>query len=149
MPKIEREILIDAPIATVYGVITDYERYPDFLPDMREVRVVKRDGDSTIVHFELELIMRISYSLRMTESAPTAVSWELDGAKMIAANVGGWTLTEKGERQTLARYALDVRLRGLIPKSVSDRLLGTTLPETLSRFKDRSELVWQQGPQGA
>mgnify|MGYP001592081711 CR=1 FL=1 len=149
MPRTEREIVIDAPMAAVYAVITDYERYPDFLPEMREVRVLGQDERGKVVHFELELIMRLSYSLRITERPPSAITWTLEDAKMIAANVGGWTLSASGERQTLARYALDVKLRGLIPKSVSDRLLGTTLPETLTRFKGRAEAVWQQNPQGA
>ena len=144
MPKVEREILISAPLAHVYSVITDYERYPEFLPEMREVRVLSQDDHGKVVHFDLELIMRLSYSLRITESEPSAISWHLEQAKMIDANVGGWTLSDEGDGQTLARYTLDVKLRGLIPKSVSDRLLGTTLPETLSHFKERSETLWQQ-----
>jgi len=136
MPRAEQTIVIDAPIDRVYKVITDYERYPEFLPDMKEVRVLSRQDGVVIVRFELELIMRVSYTLRLQEDPPAQVSWRLESAKMIAENNGGWRLASEGDK-TRAAYALEVRLRGLIPKSVSARLLGITLPETLERFGAR------------
>jgi ribosome-associated toxin RatA of RatAB toxin-antitoxin module len=138
MPRAEHQVLIDAPIEKVFAIITDYERYPEFLPDMKEVVVVSRHEGVAVVRFELELIMRVSYTLRLVEEPPARLSWTLEEAKMVAENNGGWTLVKEGER-TRATYALEVKLRGLIPKSVSTRLLGTTLPQTLERFKARSE----------
>ena len=137
MPRAQHTIVIDAPIAHVFAIITDYERYPEFLPDMKEVRVLSRQDGVVVVRFDLELIMRVSYTLRLQEDPPAKISWTLEQAKMIAENVGGWDLTSLGESSTRATYALEVKLRGLIPKSVSTRLLGTTLPETLERFRDR------------
>jgi coenzyme Q-binding protein COQ10 len=138
MPRAEQQVVIDAPVEKVFGIITDYERYPEFLPDMKEVIVLDRNDGVARVRFELELIMRVSYTLRLVESPPLGLSWTLDEAKMMVENVGGWTLAREGER-TRATYALEVKLRGLIPKSVSTRLLGTTLPQTLDRFKARAE----------
>ena len=138
MPRAEQSILIRAPIDRVFAVITDYESYPEFLPDLKETRLLSRQDGVAVVRFELELVMRVSYTLRLQEDPPATVSWTLEEAKMIAANNGGWRLQSEGEA-TLASYALDVKLRGLIPKSVSNRLVGTTLPETLSRFKSRCE----------
>jgi uncharacterized membrane protein len=138
MPRAEQQVVIDAPVEKVFGIITDYERYPEFLPDMKEVAVLDRHDGVARVRFELELIMRVSYTLRLVESPPLGLSWTLEDAKMMVENVGGWTLVREGER-TRATYALEVKLRGLIPKSVSTRLLGTTLPQTLDRFKARAE----------
>ncbi len=138
MPRAEHQVLIDAPVEKVFAIITDYERYPEFLPDMKEVTVLDRNDGVAKVRFELELIMRVSYTLRLVESPPFGLSWTLEEAKMMVENVGGWTLAREGER-TRATYALEVKLRGLIPKSVSTRLLGTTLPQTLDRFKARAE----------
>ncbi len=139
MPKTEQEIIIAAPIGRVFEAITDYESYPEFLPDMKHVRVASRHDGVTIATFELEIIMRISYTLRLVEDSPHTVSWALESAKMIQANDGGWQLEETEDGQTRARYGLEVKLRGLIPKTVSARLIGETLPETLQRFKDRIE----------
>jgi coenzyme Q-binding protein COQ10 len=138
MPRVEHSVVIEAPIADVFAIITDYERYPEFLPDMKEVRVIDRHDGVALVRFEIELVMRLSYTLRLVEDAPTRIAWTLEEAKMMEENVGGWTLVEDGPN-TRATYALDVKLRGLIPKSVSNRLMGTTLPQTLDRFKRRAE----------
>lgn len=139
MPKAEEEIVIHAPRSRVFEVITDYESYPEFLPDMKVVTVESREGNVAVVSFELELVMRVSYTLRLTESPPHKIRWSLERAKMITENEGGWDLTETPEGHTHARYGLEIKLRGLIPKSVSTRLLGQTLPQTLERFKARAE----------
>lgn len=138
MPKTEEHVLIDAPASRVFEVIKSYEKYPEFLPEMKEVVVLSRNDGIVVVRFELELIMRVSYTLRLTETPPNRIDWKLEEAKMIAENNGGWRIEEVGN-QTRATYALEVKLRGLIPKSVSTRLLGTTLPQTLQRFKARAE----------
>lgn len=139
MPTTEQTVVINAPIDRVFDVIVDYERYPEFLPEMKHVEIISRHDGVSVVSFELEIIMRLGYTLRLQEDRPHAVTWSLDNAKMMAANDGAWRLEALGDEQTRATYGLEVKLRGLIPKSVSTRLVGTTLPETLSRFKARAE----------
>ncbi|MBI3179892.1 MAG: SRPBCC family protein [Deltaproteobacteria bacterium] len=141
MPKAEHELDIHAPIERVFDVISDYEQYPEFLPEMREVRVLSRHDGVAVVQFELELVMRLSYTLRLTEERPHALTWTLEQAKMMSLNSGGWKLTAKDAKRTHATYGLEVKLRGLIPKSVSTRLIGTTLPATMERFKARAEAL--------
>lgn len=139
MPKTEQQIVIEAPIEDVFDVIVDYDRYPEFLPEMKNVQVQSQNDGVSIVSFELEIIMRLGYTLRLVEDRPTAVNWTLQDAKMFSANNGGWKLEKLSDSQTRATYGLEIKLRGLIPKSVSTRLIGTTLPNTLHRFKERIE----------
>jgi coenzyme Q-binding protein COQ10 len=139
MSRVEQEMVFAAPVERAFDVIVDYERYPEFLPEMREVQVLSREDHIVVVKFDLEIMMRISYTLRFEEKRPTSVSWTLKEAKMLAANIGGWQLAAVDGNTTRAIYGLDVQLRGLIPKSVSNRLIGTTLPETMARFKQRIE----------
>ena len=139
MSRAEETILIDASPAKVYGIITDYERYPEFLPEMTSVTIESRHDNVVVARFDLELMMmRFSYTLRLEENPPAALSWTLHESKMMIANDGEWTLTAEGDK-TRATYALAVELMGLLPKSVRDRLVGTTLPQTLERFKQRAE----------
>ncbi|HSI04873.1 MAG TPA: SRPBCC family protein, partial [Myxococcota bacterium] len=42
MSRAEETIVIDAPLAKVWSVVTDYERYPEFLPEMTSVSIVSR-----------------------------------------------------------------------------------------------------------
>jgi coenzyme Q-binding protein COQ10 len=139
MPKVEQQVVINAPIDKVFDVIVDYERYPEFLSDVRQAQILSQNDGVSVVSFELELIMRIGYTLRLVEDRPTSVHWTLEKAKMMSSNEGGWRLEDLGGGKTRATYGLEIKLRGLIPKSVSSRLIGTTLPDTLQRFKARAE----------
>ena len=139
MPKAEQQIVINAPAEKVFDTIIDYERYPEFLSDVRQAQVLSRHDGVALVTFELELIMRIGYTLRLVEDRPTSIRWTLDKARMMSSNDGGWKLEDLGDGKTRATYGIEVKLRGLIPKSVSSRLIGTTLPDTLQRFKTRIE----------
>ena len=139
MTKTQQQVVINAPIERVFDVIVDYERYPEFLPEMKAVEVLSRNDGVVIVRFELELIMRFVYTLRLLEDAPHSVRWSLEEAKIMSSNAGGWQLESLGPNSTRASYRIDVKLLGLIPSSVSNRISGITLPHTLARFKARAE----------
>jgi hypothetical protein len=46
---IEASATLDAAVATAWRVLTDYGRYPEFVPDLAVSRVVARDGSTVIV----------------------------------------------------------------------------------------------------
>ena len=52
MGYVERNILINGPIEAVYELAKDMEGYPDFMPDVESVKVVSREGNTTITEWE-------------------------------------------------------------------------------------------------
>lgn len=52
MGYVEKTIEIQAPAKVVYELAKDMESYPDFMPDVESVRVVSREGNSTITEWE-------------------------------------------------------------------------------------------------
>ena len=141
MQLIEEKRVVEAPMDVVMKVITDYERYPEFLPEMGYVRVVSRDEASVVVEFQLEFIMKVTYQIRITEVPPDAVSWSLEESRMMSVNDGSWKLRQLDDGTTEVVYGLKVELQGRIPDSVSDRLTEKALPQTLARFKARAESI--------
>ena len=139
MQLIEENMNFAAPKDVVMNVITDYSRYPEFLPEIYQVIEVSRDGATAVVEFQIEVLMKIAYQLRITESVPDSISWVLEDSKVLTVNDGSWTLTEKDDGTTDVVYGLRLELKGRIPASVSDRLTGKALPETLERFRARAE----------
>lgn len=134
-----RTIIFDAPLQKAVRVITDYESYPEFLDDITEVTVEKREGHDVIALFRLKVVMEIEYTLRLTESLPHRISWTLVSGQMMKSNNGGWELKALSPQRTEAVYSLEVGLKGLIPTSVTTRLIDITLPKTLEAFKKRIE----------
>ena len=42
----QRSIVVHTPPEKLYAVIIDYERYPEFVPNMVKARLVRRDSPS-------------------------------------------------------------------------------------------------------
>lgn len=139
MPATEQTIVIAAQPERCFAVISDYARYAEFLPEMRQVTVERREADWAVVTFELDLMVRVAYTLRLFEQRPTGLRWTLERATLMKTNSGGWQLEDLGDGRTRASYRIELELKGLIPSSVTTRLAGTTLPSTLAAFKRRIE----------
>jgi coenzyme Q-binding protein COQ10 len=139
MAHVERVVTIQAPLHRVFSVVTDYARYPEFLPEMENVEIVSYAQDKMVVRFDVDVIIRTSYTVRLHHNRPTHVQWELAESKHLTKNDGFWRFEELSATQTRAVYGLDIELLGVIPRSVRDRLAGPTLDQSLRRFIDRAE----------
>jgi ribosome-associated toxin RatA of RatAB toxin-antitoxin module len=53
MPRVESSIVIAADVETVYGTAKEVERFPEFMPDVKSVRVLERseEGRRTVVEW--------------------------------------------------------------------------------------------------
>lgn len=52
MPYVERSIIIQGAIEDVYELAKDMERYPEFMPDVESVKVIKREPNLTVTEWE-------------------------------------------------------------------------------------------------
>lgn len=146
MPEVSHTIAIAAPRGVVYRVLTDYAAYPEFLPTMVSAEVRERGPEYVVVAFELQLVVRVRYDLRIVETTDRGVEWSLaEGipSRVFSVNTGSWALdlTSDATPTTEAHYRLQVALRSAIPARVSEHLVGATLPSTLDRFKQRAEAL--------
>ena len=58
-----RSFDVAAKPETVFQVISDFERYPEFLPEIREARFDRQDNESALAHFDLFIPLHVRYSL--------------------------------------------------------------------------------------
>jgi len=138
MPGASRSIVIAAPIEEVFAVITDYEKYPQFLSEVKAVRVTDRRGGEALVHYEVQVLKSIRYTLRTREEAPQRVSWSLVEGEFMRENRGSWDLQRQGT-ETRATYSIEMTFGPLVPKAVVNALVETSLPKMLESFKKRIE----------
>jgi coenzyme Q-binding protein COQ10 len=138
MPGAQQSIHVAVDPETFFGVITDYEAYPEVLPDMEFAEIVARDGGVTTARFTINLIKRVSYTLRLVERPHEGLSWSLvEGPFKV--NSGSWSLERLDDGSTLAHYAVEVKVGVFVPGSITNRLVGKTLPALLEAFKQRAE----------
>ncbi len=144
MAAVSQEVLIGIPMERFFDLLLDYERYPEFVPNLKACRVKPSQGHKDI-EYELDLgIKRIRYTLRHVEERPRRVAWSLVSGDWMKVSNGSWELSDEGGR-TRARYSVEIQIAKppLIPQAivdrVSDELTRVQLPKTLQAFKARAE----------
>lgn len=134
-----RSIVINAPIEKIFAVIVDYEKYPEFLPEVKKIRLANRKDNTVDVQYEAEIVKTIKYTLKLKEEKPTRVSWTFIEGEFMKDNRGGWVLEDLGGGKVKATYNIEVTVGLLVPKTIITALVDTQLPKTLEAFKARAE----------
>jgi len=139
MPGASRSIVINAPAEKVFDVISGYEKYPEFMSEVKEVKTSNRKGNQVDVHYKVDLIKSIKYTLRMIEERPTKVTWSFIEGEFMKDNKGTWMLEPAGDGQTKATYSIEIALGPLVPKTIVNAMVETSLPKMLDAVKKRAE----------
>jgi coenzyme Q-binding protein COQ10 len=141
---VKTKVTVDAPLSVLWEVVTDIVKYPEFIKEMKNVRIEKTDGAKKTAIFEVDLIKTISYTLTLTEEKPKRYYWNLVKGQFMTRNDGSWDFTEEGPEKSSAVYAVDVKFGLLVPSSITNMITEVNLPKMMDAFKKRSEGLWQQ-----
>ncbi len=144
MAAVSSEVVVGVPLKRFFELIRDYDRYPEFVPTVKNCRA-RRSPAGTEVDYELDLgIKTIAYTLRLEEEPPRHVRWSLVRSDWMKVSNGSWELFDEGGK-TRAVYSVDIRIRKppLVPQSlidrVTDELTRIQLPRMLEAFRKRAE----------
>jgi coenzyme Q-binding protein COQ10 len=141
MPSARKSIEMSADPAAVMAVLTDFEAYPSFLPEILAVELIAAEPGRWDVLFRAHVIRPIQYTLRLELVGPQRLAWTLlDG--LFTSNEGCWELEalepgDGGAPRTLATYEIDLVLGVFVPQALVNSLVGESLPATLRRFQER------------
>ena len=122
---IKAAAFLDVNVAAAWRVLTDYERYPAFIPDLRSSKVIGREGGVVTLDQEGDvrlLWMRLPMRSRLsiTETPQRAVeSRQLTGT--MQAFAGRYELELAGDRMRLiytARLVIDPEQRSLLDRAM-------------------------------
>jgi uncharacterized membrane protein len=148
---------IKAPAETVFNVLGDFEHYPDFMPYVKESRVLSRRGSSEVVTYARgapPFVSERDYPLkvRMTPGIPKnggvfRIDWaalpgawpEIEGVVRVKLSEGSWLVEplHRGKRTRLT-YSLLTNAGGLIPGFVVNLSNTIAIPELFEAVKKRS-----------
>jgi ribosome-associated toxin RatA of RatAB toxin-antitoxin module len=139
MPSATRSIDVNVSPERLMTVITDFEAYPDFIPEMVSAKIIRQTGDVWEVAFGIHVVRRLDYTLRLSKMSPTRVEWRLVSG-VFRSNEGTWQLTALGDGdRTHAEYTVDIQVGMFLPGSLVRSLVGKSLPSMLTKFKARAE----------
>jgi ribosome-associated toxin RatA of RatAB toxin-antitoxin module len=140
----ERKESVNVSLEALYGVITDYASYPEFVTGMKKARVLEEGPAGKRVVFDLEMMKRIEYTVRMNESksddGQTAqVEWTLESSDFMKKNNGRWSLKKTGPEQSEVVYSLEVEFKFPVPGFVLKGLVSNSLPSAIREFTERAK----------
>ena len=139
MPAATRSIVINTPPERVFDIIVDYDRYAEFLPEVKEARSRNRKGNEVDVDYGIDVVKRIRYTLHHVEERPRSVRWTFVKGELMKDNHGNWTLEPTPDGKTRATYTIEVGVGPLVPRSIVNMLVDQSLPKLLEAFKKRAE----------
>lgn len=139
MSKVSIHETYDLPQDKFYSVVTDYEKYPEFLSEIKSAKLEKDSPKQ--VAFTLEKVKTFEYVLEFKEKAPCEISWKLVRSNLFKKNSGGWKFKPQGDR-ILVTYSLDVEFGFLVPSFIVNGLVKKDLPKVIEVFKERVEALY-------
>lgn len=148
---------VEAPPEVVFNVVNDFEHYPDFMPYVKESRVLSRKSDSEVMTytriappFVSERDYPLTFKMTRGTSANSGVfktEWtarpdaqpEVEGVVRIKLSEGSW-LAEPldGGRRTRLTYILLTNPGGLIPDFVANMSNTVAIPKLFEAVMKRS-----------
>lgn len=125
-----------------FDIAADFERYPQWAADIKEVRVLERDaqGRGTVVAFRTAAFGRsTSYTLAYDYAkAPSELSWVEEKGDLTRKLDGTYRFEPSGS-DTEVTYHLVVELVVPIPGFVKRRAEGRIMHTALKELKARAE----------
>jgi coenzyme Q-binding protein COQ10 len=123
-----------------FKIVTDYENYPEFLQEVKECRVLKTEANRKLVEYTVSVMKSFKYTLWMSETAPTLVSWEFASGDLFKTSRGHWKLQDEGGK-TRATYLVEATFNLFVPGPIAKALVSVNLPNMMSSYHKRvSEL---------
>ncbi|MCE2530934.1 MAG: SRPBCC family protein [Acidimicrobiia bacterium] len=142
-----RRMLVNASPSDCFDVVVDFEQYPQWAPDIKEARVLRRDnsGAGGLVAFRAAAMGRsVTYTLKyFYGSNPLRVAWRLVEGDQVRHLDGEYELAPSAddEGKTLITYSLAAELAVAVPGFVKRRAESRIMQAALDQLRRRIESV--------
>lgn len=147
MPRIQSSVEINGPVDQVYALARDIESFPEFMPDLKSVKIVERSGDgSRIVSDWVGIVKEFKTTVKWTEediwddAARTCVFSLVKGD--YSKYSGVWTFTDLGGRTRFdseIEVEYDVPLVGALIKGIIAKKMKENVDNMLAAIKQKVE----------
>jgi ribosome-associated toxin RatA of RatAB toxin-antitoxin module len=137
-------VVAAAPLA-VYSVVVDFDRYGEWVADLKSIDVLERDADGRAleVAFRAAAFGRSTkYALRYDYSnAPESLAWHQTSGDVTESLNGCYLFAPVGERgdETTVTYDLEVTLAVPVPQFIQARAANRIQRSALRELKNRVE----------
>ena len=142
--RASQSVVVSAPVAHVYVVVTDFERYHEWASEVKRAVVHERDGAGRPLEVEFRAAAygrSTTYTLRYDYSrAPDELAWTQVSGDLAESLHGRYRFESLGSL-TRVTYDLEVELRVPIPPFIRTRAAQRIQNDALDELKARVETL--------
>ncbi len=124
-----------------YAIVSDYEKYPEFLAEVKGCKVLKSEGNRKLVEFQVSVIKNFTYRLWMTEEPGKRITWTFESGDIFKTSTGSWELADLGGK-TQAKYSVDATFKLFVPGPVAKALVNVNLPNMMKAYHNRIKATY-------
>jgi ribosome-associated toxin RatA of RatAB toxin-antitoxin module len=135
--------IFDVPAKAFYATIIDYTAYPEFVENVKQVRILKRRKDGARARFFIHVFRDFSYTLDLHHEPYSRVYWNLVSGDLLERMDGEWRLKQKSKHKLEVTYTLDLALKFLVPNFIARQLAAQSLPRLVHQFYQRAVTLSQ------
>ncbi len=147
--------LIRASKNIIIQVLTEYEKYPEFMPNVSHVDIFEKKEGEAVLNYTLTLPLgkikkyRLKITIAEHDNRTSMIQWQmqkwpgLKAAETIKNTTGYWRIEEKSESSSLILYHVYTD-PGPIPVGLGwivDILCKSSVPEALLQTKTKAEKI--------
>lgn len=129
----------------LYKIVTDYNRYPEFLSEVKKCDVIKSEGNQKIVEYQVVMIKTVNYKLQMTENyvenGVSLVVWEFIGGDVFKTLKGSWKIEPEGSH-CRATYEVEASFGMFVPGPIANTLVNISMPNMISSYHKRIKQLY-------
>jgi len=143
MSQAHESIEINCSAEHFYHVLTDFEKQAEFVSDLQDAKILKKDGETYRVKCKIRIMKEIEYEVEETGVPNKSLKWKLIKGQFMKKNEGSWEIEELGPDRIRANYTIELKLSALVPSSLTTQLARMGLPKMLKEFKDHAESTYK------
>ena len=143
MPTVRKSVIVPHACESMFDLVEDCERYPQFLPWCRAAEVIRRDDAELVARLHIDYRgLATQIVTRNAKDRPRRMTLELVEGPF-ARFGGAWTFAALGEAGCKVELALDYDMGGAL-QGVLAPVFGHIAETLVERFVQRAEALHGQ-----
>ena len=138
MPSVRKSVIVPHACDTMFALVDDVERYPEFLPWCPRTRVLERNDEVTRARIDIDFHgLKTHFVTRNRKRPPHAMALELvEGPFETLA--GEWRFKSLGEEGCRVELAIDYTLSSGPLEALVGLVFGQIVETLVERFVERA-----------
>jgi coenzyme Q-binding protein COQ10 len=124
-----------------FNILVDYEKYPEFLKEVKSCKVLETKQDHKIVEYKISVVKDITYVNKHFETRPSEIKWTFEKGDLFKSMKGGWRLEDMSGK-TKATYVISAEFGVFVPGMIIKGVLSANLPAMMQAYHKRVKDIY-------